>query len=94
MQSDLIYREGAKDYARHAMANGLNVLEYLDEVPAADFRPAVRGGGKMLCRVATTRLMLNALYAANFTGGILINSTSALIAGQRWSDDEKIKKLR
>ena len=43
MASDLIYREDAKDYARHAMAKGLNVLEYLDEVPAADFRPVVRG---------------------------------------------------
>ena len=43
MPSDLIYREDAKDYARHAMAKGLNVLEYLDEVPAADFRPVVRG---------------------------------------------------
>lgn len=41
MPSDLIYREDAKDYARHAMAKGLNVLEYLDEVPAADFRPVV-----------------------------------------------------
>ena len=46
MPSDLIYREDAKDYARHAMAKGLNVLEYLDEVPAADFRPAVRGRWK------------------------------------------------
>ncbi len=43
MPSDLIYREDAKDYARHAMAKGLNVLEYLDEVPAADFQPVVRG---------------------------------------------------
>lgn len=43
MPSDLIYREDAKDYARHAMAKGLNVLEYLEEVPAADFRPVVRG---------------------------------------------------
>ena len=43
MPSDLIYREDAKDYARHAIAKGLNVLEYLGEVPAADFRPVVRG---------------------------------------------------
>lgn len=43
MLSDLIYREDAKDYARHAMAKGLNVLEYLDEVPTADFQPVVRG---------------------------------------------------
>lgn len=43
MPSDLIYREDAKDYARHAIAKGLNVLESLDEVPAADFRPVVRG---------------------------------------------------
>ena len=43
MPSDLIYREDAKDYARHAMAKGLNVLQYLDEAPAAEFRPAVHG---------------------------------------------------
>ena len=43
MPSDLIYREDAKTYARHAMAKGLNVVEYLDEVPAADFRPVVHG---------------------------------------------------
>jgi hypothetical protein len=43
MPSDLIYREDAKDYARHAIAKGPNVLEYLDEVPAADSRPVVRG---------------------------------------------------
>lgn len=43
MPSDLIYREDAKDYARHAFAKGLNVLEYLNEVPAANFRPVVRG---------------------------------------------------
>lgn len=43
MASDLIYREDAKDYARHAMAKGLNVLEYIDEVPAANFRPVVQG---------------------------------------------------
>lgn len=48
MPSDLIYREDAKDYARHAMAKGLNVLEYLDEVPAADFRPVVRGKWKLV----------------------------------------------
>ena len=43
MASDSIYREDAKDYARHAMTKGLNVLEYLDEAPAANFRPVVRG---------------------------------------------------
>ena len=43
MPSDLIYREDAKDYARHAFAKGLNVIEYLDEVPAANFRPVVWG---------------------------------------------------
>jgi len=45
MPSDLIYREDAKDYARHAIAKGLNVLEYLDEVPAADSRPVVTCAG-------------------------------------------------
>ena len=43
MPSDLIYREDAKDYARHAIAKGLNVLEYLDEVPATIFLPVMRG---------------------------------------------------
>ena len=43
MPSDLIFREDAKDYARHAIAKGLNVIEYLDEVPAANFQPVVRG---------------------------------------------------
>lgn len=43
MPSDLIYREDAKDYVRYAFAKGLNALEYLDEVPAANFQPVVRG---------------------------------------------------
>lgn len=42
-RGDLISREAAKEFARHAMAKGLNVLEYLDEVPATDFRPVARG---------------------------------------------------
>lgn len=46
MPSDLIYREDAKDYARHAIKKGLDVLEYLDDVPAADARPVVRGKWK------------------------------------------------
>ena len=41
--SDLIYREDAKDFVRHAWAKGLDVIEYLDEVPAADVQPVVRG---------------------------------------------------
>lgn len=43
MASDLIYREDAKDFVRHAYHKGLNPVEYLDEVPAADVRPVVRG---------------------------------------------------
>ena len=43
MPIDLIYREDAKGYARQAIVKGLNVLKYLDEVPTADFRPAVLG---------------------------------------------------
>lgn len=35
MPSDLIYREDAKDFVRHAYHKGLNPIEYLDEVPAA-----------------------------------------------------------
>lgn len=41
--SDLIYREDAKDFVRHAWAKGLDVIEYLDEVPAADVRSVARG---------------------------------------------------
>ena len=36
MPSDLIYREDAKDFVRHAYNKGLNPIEYLDDVPAAD----------------------------------------------------------
>jgi predicted RNA-binding Zn-ribbon protein involved in translation (DUF1610 family) len=43
MASDLIYREDAKDFVRHAYHKGLNLVDYLDEVPAADVRPVVRG---------------------------------------------------
>lgn len=43
MPSDLIYREDAKDFVRHAYRKGLDPVEYLDEVPAADVRPVVRG---------------------------------------------------
>lgn len=43
MASDLIYREDAKDFVRHACHKGLNPVEYLDEIPAADVQPVVRG---------------------------------------------------
>ena len=43
MASDLIYREDAKDFVLHAYHKGLNPVEYLDEVPAADVRPAIYG---------------------------------------------------
>lgn len=46
MPSDLIYREDAKDFVRHAYNKGLNPIEYLDEVPAADVRTVVRGKWK------------------------------------------------
>lgn len=39
MPSDLIYREDAKDFVRHAYYKGLNPVEYIDEVPAADVIP-------------------------------------------------------
>lgn len=42
MASDLIYREDAKDFVRHAYNKGLNPIEYLDEVPAADVVEVVR----------------------------------------------------
>lgn len=38
-RGDLISRETAKEFARHAWAKGLNVVEYLDEVPAVDSLP-------------------------------------------------------
>lgn len=43
MPSDLIYREDAKDFVRYAHHEGMDPVEYLDEVPAADVRPVVRG---------------------------------------------------
>lgn len=46
MASDLIYREDAKDFVRHAYNKGLNPVKYLDEVPAADVRPVVHGEWK------------------------------------------------
>lgn len=42
MASDLIYREDAKDFVRHAYHKGLNPVEYLDEVPTADVVEVVR----------------------------------------------------
>ena len=42
MACDLIYREDAKDFVRHAYHKGLNPVEYIDEVPAADVRPVVQ----------------------------------------------------
>lgn len=43
MTSDLIYREDAKVFVRHACYKKINPIDYLDEVPAADVRPVVRG---------------------------------------------------
>ena len=42
MASDLIYREDAKVFVRHACYKKINPIDYLDEVPAADVRPVVR----------------------------------------------------
>lgn len=42
MAKEYIEREAAKHYAKHAYAKGLNVLDYIDEVPAADVVPVVR----------------------------------------------------
>ena len=36
MASDLIYREDAKVFVRHACYKKINPIDYLDEVPAAD----------------------------------------------------------
>lgn len=46
MASDLIYREDAKVFVRHACYKKINPIDYLDEVPAADVRPVVRGEWK------------------------------------------------
>lgn len=42
MASDLIYREDAKVFVRHACYKKINPIDYLDEVPAADVRPVVK----------------------------------------------------
>lgn len=39
MASDLIYREDAKVFVRHACYKKINPIDYLDEVPAADVVP-------------------------------------------------------
>lgn len=44
MASDLIYREDAKVFVRHACYKKINPIDYLDEVPAADVRPVPPGG--------------------------------------------------
>ena len=41
--SDLIYREDAKDYVRHAWSKGINPIEYIDAIPAADVVERKRG---------------------------------------------------
>lgn len=46
MASDLIYREDAKVFVRHACYKKINPIDYLDEVPAADVRPVVHGAWK------------------------------------------------
>lgn len=42
MASDLIYREDAKVFVRHACYKKINPIDYLDEVPAADVADVVR----------------------------------------------------
>lgn len=42
MASDLIYREDAKVFVRHACYKKINPIDYLDEVPAADVVEVVR----------------------------------------------------
>ena len=44
MASDLIYREDAKVFVRHACYKKINPIDYLDEVPAADVVEVVRCG--------------------------------------------------
>lgn len=46
MASDLIYREDAKVFVRHACYKKINPIDYLDEVPAADVRPVVKASWK------------------------------------------------
>lgn len=59
MASDLIYREDAKVFVRHACYKKINPIDYLDEVPAADVR-VVRGkwekvGEQMLINLENAR---------------------------------------
>ena len=42
MASDVIYREDAKIFVRHACYKKFNPIDYLDEVPAADVVEVVR----------------------------------------------------
>lgn len=42
MASDLIYREDAKVFVRHACYKKINPIDYLDEVPSADVRTVVK----------------------------------------------------
>lgn len=41
--NDFISRSDAVEFAKHARNKGLDIMEYLEEVPAADVRPVVRG---------------------------------------------------
>lgn len=36
---DYILRSDARDYVRHAYVKGLNLMEHIDEIPAADVKP-------------------------------------------------------
>lgn len=42
MADDYILRSDAVAYVRHAYAKGLNLMEYIDEIPAADVEPKQR----------------------------------------------------
>ena len=60
MASDVIYREDAKIFVRHACYKKFNPIDYLDEVPAADVRPVVRAhwnlvGKQMVINLANAR---------------------------------------
>lgn len=40
--NDYVLRSDVRAYVRHAYAKGLNLMEYIDEIPAADVEPSRR----------------------------------------------------
>lgn len=75
MPSDLIYREDAKVFVRHACYKKINPIDYLDEVPAADVRPVVKGTWKTADSYAGPGLMNLRCSVCGEFGGTWKDST-------------------